>query len=122
MDNFDLKKYLAENKLLKERAKYENNMDTVETDAVLKYLKSIISKMGDTPTSKAIQYYMGSLKSPMTSKKDGYDKGGSTLKQMLDKLPKGYGDGNGNSVNDFLLHTGKAFDSAAALPSYKKDI
>ena len=106
MDNFDLKKYLAEGRL---NEKYENNEDSVSTEEVLKVLKPVVVKLGDASLGKALQYFMGNLKSPETSMKDGYDKGGSQLQSMLTKLK----DEDSEASQQFYRELSDAFDVAA---------
>ena len=125
MNNFDLKKYLAENKLTtnsrllnefggaknldkdgKNRPnKYKNNMDKVSTDKVLDYIYSQKNELKKTPKLwGAVQYFMGQLDKPETSMYAGYTNGDkSKLDAMVDEL---------EDENEFSLVIKKAFDAA----------
>ena len=89
--------------------KYENNEDLVSTEEVLKVLKPVVVKLGDSSLGKALQYFMSNLKTPETSMKDGYDKGGSQLQSMLTKL-KGE---DYEASQQFSRELDDAFDTAA---------
>jgi hypothetical protein len=99
----DIKKKLSLNE------KYENNEDLVSTDEVLKVLKPVVVKLGNTPLGQVLQYFMGNLKSPETSVKDGYDNGGSRLQSMLTKLK----DEDYEASQQFHREISAAFDVAA---------
>jgi CBS domain-containing protein len=99
----DIKKKLSLNE------KYENNEDLVSTDEVLKVLKPVVVKLGNTPLGQVLQYFMGNLKSPETSVKDGYDNGGSRLQSMLTKLK----DEDYEASQQFHREIKAAFDVAA---------
>ena len=124
MNNFDLKKYLAENKLTtnsrllnefggaknldkdgKNRPnKYKNNMDKVSTDKVLKYIYSQENELKKTPKLwGTVQFFMGQLDKPETSMYAGYSGDKSKLDAMVDKL---------EDENEFNLVIRKAFDAA----------
>ena len=91
--------------------KYENNEDLVSTDEVLKVLKPVVGKLDNTPLGQVLQYFMGNLKSPETSMKDGYDNGGSRLQSMLTKLK----DEDYEASQQFQREISAAFDVAAGV-------
>ena len=125
MNNFDLKKYLAENKLTtnsrllnefggaknldkdgKNRPnRYKNNMDKVSTDKVLNYIYSQKNELKKTPKLwGAVQYFMGQLDKPETSMYAGYTNGDkSKLDAMVDEL---------EDENEFSSVIKKAFNAA----------
>ena len=125
MNNFDLRKFLTENKLTsnskvlnefgddknldkdgkKRPNKYKNNKDKVSTDKVIKYISSQESELKKNPKLwGAVQFFVGQLDNPETDMVAGYNGDKSRLDAMVAKL---------EDENAFGLVIRKAFDFAA---------
>ena len=111
MDNFNLRKFLTENKLtsnsraINERGEYKNNKDKVSTDKVIKYISSQESELKKNPKLwGAVQFFMGQLDNPETDMFTGYNGDKSRLDSMVGQL---------EDENMFASVINKAFDAAA---------
>ena len=125
MNNFDLRKFLTENKLTsnskvlnefggdknldkdgkKRPNKYKNNKDKVSTDKVIKYISSQENELKKNPKLwGAVQFFMGQLDNPQTSMFAGYNGDKAKLDSMIGKL---------EDENSFASVINKAFNFAS---------